>query len=418
MARGTNRLAAVVLPKLPPGMHADGGGLYLQVTASGAKTWIYRFMLHGRAREMGLGPLHTILLAEAREKARECRKLRLEGVDPIEARKAKRTGERLAAATAMTFQDCAERYIEAQKAGWKNPKHAAQWPSTLQTYVYPVFGALPVQAIDVGLVMKVLEPIWTAKPETASRVRGRIESVLDWATARGYRQGENPARWKGHLENLLPARSKVAKVKHHSALPYPEIADFITSLRAEDGIGARALEFLILTAARTGEVIGAKWTEIDLEARLWVVPGERMKKAGKEHRVPLSEMAIAILSPLSEVRTGDFVFPVGRPGKPLSNMAMLKLLQRMGRADLTAHGFRSTFSDWCAEQTNTPSEVREMALAHVVGDKVEAAYRRGDMFEKRRQLMEAWGQYCEAREPASKVVPLLPTNARQLERAG
>jgi integrase-like protein/Arm domain-containing DNA-binding protein len=206
MARGTNRLAAVVLPKLPPGMHADGGGLYLQVTASGAKTWIYRFMLHGRAREMGLGPLHTILLAEAREKARECRKLRLEGVDPIEARKAKRTGERLAAATAMTFQDCAERYIEAQKAGWKNPKHAAQWPSTLQTYVYSVFGALPVQAIDVGLVMKVLEPIWTAKPETASRVRGRIESVLDWATARGYRQGENPARWKGHLENLLPAR--------------------------------------------------------------------------------------------------------------------------------------------------------------------------------------------------------------------
>jgi hypothetical protein len=288
MARGVEKLAAVSLPKLPAGMHSDGAGLYLQVTEGGARTWVYRFMLAGRAREMGLGPLHTIKLKEAREKARECRKVRLEGIDPIEARNAKRAEARLASATAITFQQCAEAYIAAHKASWRSPKHAAQWPATLGTYVYPVFGSLPVQAIDVGLVMKVLEQnvagedepsasLWNATPETASRVRGRVESVLDWAKARGYREGENPARWKGLLENLLPRRSKVAAVEHHPALPYPEIADFIASLRSQEGIAARALEFLILTASRTGEVIGATWAEIDLEARLWTIPGSRMK---------------------------------------------------------------------------------------------------------------------------------------------
>ena len=325
MERKIGKLAAVSLPKRPAGMHGDGGGLYLQVTASGVRTWIYRFMLEGRAREMGLGPLHTVSMAEARSKARDCRKQVLEGIDPIEARQGKRAAARLAAATAMTFEQCGDAYIAAQKAGWKNPKHAAQWPSTLSTYVYPVFGALPVQAIDTGLVMKAIEPIWTAKPETASRVRGRIESVLDWAKARGYREGENPARWKGHLENLLPARSKVATVEHHAALPYPEIADFIASLREQKGIAARALEYLILTAARTSEVIGATWAEIDLEARLWTIPGSRMK-AGREHRVPLSEPVLAILDQLAKARTGEFVFPGWRMGKPLSNMAMLKLL--------------------------------------------------------------------------------------------
>jgi integrase len=229
--------------------------------------------------------------------------------------------------------------------------------------------------------------------------------VLDWAKSREYRQGENPARWKGHLENLLPARSKVAKVEHHAALPYPEIADFIASLREQEGIAARALELLILTAARTGEVIGATWAEIDLEQRLWIVPASRMK-AGKEHRIPLSEPALAILAPLAEAKTGEFVFPGRRQGKPLSNMAMLKLLKRMGRNDLTAHGFRSTFSDWCAEQTTFPSEVREMALAHGVGDKVEAAYRRGDLFEKRRQLAEAWATCCERPTTTGKIVSL------------
>jgi integrase len=373
-------------------------------------------MLAGRAREMGLGPLHTVSLSEARSKARECRKIRLEGADPIEARNAKRAEARLAAATAMTFQACAEAYIAAHRAGWKNPKHAAQWPSTLATYVHPVFGALPVQAVDVGLVMKVLEPIWKEKPETASRVRGRIESVLDWAKARGYREGENPARWKGHLENLLPARSKVARVEHYSALPYTEIADFVARLREQDGIAARALEFLILTAARTGEIIGATWAEVDFEQRLWMVPGSRMK-AGREHRVPLSGPALAILKPLAETKASEFVFPGGRIGKPLSNMAMLKLLQRMGRGDLTAHDFRSTFSDWCAEQTAFPSEVREMALAHIVSDKVEAAYRRGDMFAKRRQLMDAWATYCELGQAGRNVITFAQGDAHRLETA-
>src|SRR5215470_14038725 len=241
------RLSAVAVPKIKaPGLYHDGGGLYLQVTRGGARTWVYRFMLHGRAREMGLGPLHVVGLAEAREKARECRRLRHEGIDPIEARKTTQAEQRLAEATAMTFRECADQYIEAHMAGWKNPKHSKHWPSTLETYVYPVFGSLPVQAIDVGLVMQVLQPMWRAKPETASRVRGRIESVLDWATARGYRKGENPARWRGHLDNLLPARSKVRKVEHHPALPFADMGEFIVALHKQDGVGARALEFLIL----------------------------------------------------------------------------------------------------------------------------------------------------------------------------
>jgi integrase len=418
MARGTARLSAVVLPKLKPGMHADGGGLYLQVTASGARTWVYRFMLHGRAREMGLGPLHIVSLAEAREKAREWRKLRHEGVDPIEARKAKHAEERLAAATALTFKECAERYIEAHKVGWKNSKHAKQWPSTLEAYVYPVLGALPVQAVDIGLIMKVLEPIWHTKPETASRVRGRVEAVLDWATARGYRKGENPARWRGHLDKLLPARGKVRKVEHHAALPYTEMGHFVAALREQEGIASRALEFLILTATRTGEVIGSRWDEFDLDEKLWTVPGSRMK-AGTEHRVPLSARALAIIEGMKAQRVNDheFVFPGGRPRKPLSNMGMLKVLERMGRGDLTAHGFRSSFRDWAAERTGFPHEVAEMALAHAVSDKVEAAYRRGDLFQKRRQLMEAWAKHCEARKPAGNVIAMTPSAARQLEPA-
>jgi integrase len=408
MARAVGRLSAVALPKLKTGMHADGGGLYLQVTKGGARTWVFRFMLHRRAREMGLGPLHIVTLSEAREKTRECRKLRHEGVDPIEARKAKHAEERLAAATAMTFQECAERYIEAHKAGWRNSKHSAQWPSTLGTYVYPIFGSLPVQAVDVGLVTKALEPIWRTKPETASRVRGRIESVLDWATVRGYRSGDNPARWRGHLDKLLPARAKVRKVEHHAALPYLEMGDFIAKLRTQEGVAARALEFLILTATRTGEVIGARWDEFTLAEKLWAVPGARMK-AGKEHRVPLSGRALAIIEEIKDHRVNDheFVFPGGRPRKPLSNMAMLKVLGRMGRTDLTAHGFRSSFRDWAAERTGFPHEVAEMALAHTVTDKVEAAYRRGDLFQKRRQLMEAWAKHCEARKSASDIVDLV-----------
>lgn len=395
MPRVVGRLTALAVVRAKPGYHSDGGGLYLRVGAGAAKSWVFRFREAGRLREMGLGPLHTVTLAEAREKALGCRKQRLDGSDPITARKAAKTAARLAEASAMTFQQCAEAYIGAHKAGWRNPKHAAQWPATLGAYVYPVLGGLPVQAVDVGLVMKAVEPIWAVKPETASRVRGRIESVLDWATARGYRTGDNPARWRGHLENLLPRRSKVARVEHHAALPYGEIGAFMAALRQQEGTAARALEFAILTAARTGEVIGATWAEIDLDGRLWTIPPERMK-AGREHRVPLSDAALAILRAMAEVRQGAHVFPGARAGRPLSQMAMLMLLRRMGRGDLTVHGFRSAFSDWCAEQTNFPAEVREMALAHALGDKVEAAYRRGDLFEKRRQLAEAWARYCAA----------------------
>ena len=410
MPRTIGKLTALAIDKAKRrGYYGDGGGLFLQVSASGSKSWVFRFKDAGRLREMGLGATHTVGLAEAREKARECRRLRLDGIDPIEARIVARAQARLAAATATAFKDCAERYIASHRAGWRSPTHAAQWPSTLGRYVYPVFGSLPVQAVDVGLVLKALEPIWTAKPETANRVRGRIESVLDWATARGYRQGENPARWRGHLENLLPGKSKVRRVKHHAALPHAEIGNFVARLKQRDGMAARALEFTILTAARTGEVIGARWSEINFSERIWMVPAERMK-ADKEHRVPLSDAAIAILKDLVKVRHGDFIFPGGRGARPISNMAMAMMLRRMGRNELTVHGFRSSFRDWAAERTSFPPEVAEMALAHAVGDKVEAAYRRGDLFQKRRQLMEAWARFCTAPAPAqrepAKVVPI------------
>jgi integrase len=406
MARTIGKLTALAITQAKRhGYYGDGGGLLLQVSAGGAKSWVFRFKESGRLREMGLGPTHTVSLAEARQKALECRKARLDGRDPIQARQAGRMAARLDAAKAITFRDCAERYITAHKSGWKNDKHAAQWPATLATYVYPVFGSLSVQAIDVGLVMKALEPIWAEKPETAGRVRGRIESILDWATARGHRQGENPARWRGHLENLLPKRSKVRRVKHHAALAYAEIAAFMVELRQQEGVAASALEFAILTAARTGEVIGSRWGEINMGERLWTIPAERMK-AGKEHRVPLSDAAMAIVEKMAAIRSGDFAFPGAKEKRPLSNMAFLMLLRRMDRGDLTAHDFRSSFRDWAAERTTFPAEVAEMALAHAVSDKVEAAYRRGDLFQKRRQLADAWAKFCAAPPAAGAVVPI------------
>jgi integrase len=412
MARTIGKLTALAITQAKRrGYYGDGGGLFLQVSASAAKSWVFRFKEDRRLREMGLGPTHTVSLAEARQKALDCRKARLDGRDPIEARRAERMHAKLDAAKAMTFVACAERYIASHKAGWRNPKHAAQWPATLGTYVYPVFGSLPVQAVDVGLVMKAIEPIWVQKPETAGRVRGRIESVLDWATARGYREGENPARWRGHLENLLPKRSKVRRVKHHAALPYVEIGAFMDELRQQQGLAAHALEFAILTAARTGEVIGAKWDEINMADRLWSVPADRMK-AGKEHRVPLSDAALAILEELTKIREGNFAFPGGRAGRPISNMAMAMTLRRMGRGELTVHGFRSSFRDWAAERTGFPAEVAEMALAHSVNDKVEAAYRRGDLFDKRRRLMQAWACYCNS-EPAASSLKALQSAAAQ-----
>ncbi|WP_010685528.1 phage integrase central domain-containing protein [Methylobacterium mesophilicum] len=390
------KLTALGVTKLKiPGMYGDGGGLWLQVSGKGGKSWVFRYTLRGKSREMGLGPVSTFSLAEARDKALTCRKLCYEGIDPIEMRRGQRQEAAVEAAKAITFRTCAEAYIEAHKAGWRNDKHAAQWTATLATYAFPVFGDLPVQAVDTGLVLKALEAIWITKPETATRVRGRIESVLDWAATRGYRRGENPARWKGHLQNLLPKRSKVRKVEHHAALPFKDVPGFMKAVAAQPGVASKLMAFTILTAARTGEALGARWDEIDLEAGIWTVPAERMK-AGAEHRVPLSPAALAILGEMQGLDS-TFVFPGGRRGKPLSNMAMLTLLRRMERPDLTVHGFRSSFRDWASETTDFPSEVVEMALAHTVESKVERAYRRGDLFEKRRDLMGAWSTHCLAR---------------------
>ena len=326
-------------------MYPDGLGLYLRVGPSGSKSWVFRYRVGNSRRDMGLGPVHTISLADARIKAAECRKLRVDGADPLQVRQDALLVAKLEEAKAMSFKECAEKYIAAHAPGWRNAKHGDQWRSTLATYAYPVFGDLPVQSVDLGLVIKVLEPIWATKTETASRVRGRIEVILDWATVRELRQGDNPARWKGHLENLLPKRSKVQKVEHHPALPYAEIGEFMKLLRAEEGVAAKALDFLVLTATRTSETIGATWDEIDLVGKVWTIPADRIK-AGKEHRVPLSSAALAVLEELKKVRVGKHVFPGGKADSGLSNMALLKLLGRMKRDDLTAHGFRSTFRDW------------------------------------------------------------------------
>ncbi|MDP6574728.1 MAG: integrase arm-type DNA-binding domain-containing protein [Rhodospirillales bacterium] len=410
MARQIGKLKALnVARKKKPGMYADGGGLYLQVTAAGSRSWIFRYALLGKTRYMGLGPLHAVGLADARKKAAAARQLRHDGIDPIDARNADIVRARLEAAKSISFREAAERHIEAHEAGWRNAKHASQWRSTLETYAHPIFGDLPVQAVDVALVMKVLEPIWAKKTETASRVRGRIESILDWATARGYRLGDNPARWRGHLDNLLPRRSRVQRVSHHAALPYDEIAAFMESLRVQDGITAQALDFLILSAGRTGEVVGARRGEFNLNDAVWTVPAERVK-SGREHRVPVSAPAMEIVRAMDIGRASesdsDFVFPGGKRGKSLSTGAFLALLRRMDREDITPHGFRSTFRDWAAERTNYPREVAEMALGHVISDKVEAAYRRGDLFEKRRRLMDEWSRFCGTEAKAGKVVAI------------
>ena len=417
------KLSAVEVAKAkgPVVLH-DGGGLYLRVAPSrkdrhdnekpGAKSWVFRFQLDGKRRDMGLGPYPDISLAEARRRAAEHRNQRRDGIDPLEAKAAQRQAQRITSAKGRTFRECAAEFIEKRQAGWRNAKHRQQWVNTLATYVYPTLGDLFVSAIDTGLIVQVLDPIWVEKPETASRVRGRIEAVLDAATVLGFRQGPNPAQWKGNLAHILPAHGRVRKVEHHAALPFDRMPAFLVELRKRQGMAARALEFAVLTATRTGEVLGARWGEIDLVAKVWTVSADRMK-AGREHRVPLNDPAVAVLEavqPLALMTDGEPdlaapVFPGPRRALPMSNMTMLMLLRRMKRTDLTAHGFRSTFSDWAAERTAYPREVIEMALAHTIGNKVEAAYRRGDLFEKRRKLMEAWARFCEA-PTAGEVVPL------------
>lgn len=406
MAQIVGRLTALKVSRLvESGFYPDGGGLYLQVTGPHAKSWIYRYTFRGRTREMGIGSLNAVSLLEARKKAADCRRLRSDGIDPIDVKKTERTRAALEAAKSLTFKGAAAAYIEAHSAGWRNAKHAAQWKSTLAMYAEPVLGGVSVQSIDTALVMKVLEPIWSEIPETATRLRGRIASVLDWATARGFRVGENPARWQGHLANLLAARSRVRAVEHHAALPFDQLFDFIKALRTQEGIAARALEFTILTAARTGETIGATWNEIDVGNKTWTVPSKRMK-AAKEHRVPLSGRALEIAEEMKKFGNAaeDFVFRGGKQRKPLSNMAMTETLRRMDRGGITVHGFRSTFRDWASECTDFPGEVVEMALAHAVSNKVEAAYRRGDLFEKRRPLMAEWARYAATPRPALNTV--------------
>jgi integrase len=382
------------------GMYGDGHGLYLQVHDGKSRSWILRYKVNGRTRHLGLGPVHAIGLAEARMRAADARRQLIDGFDPIAARQAARIAARLADAKIMTFDQAADEYIAAHRSGWKSSKHAAQWAATLRTYASPVFGSLPVQAVDSGFVMRVLQPLWSAKTETASRLRTRIENVLDWARVKGYRTGENPARWEGNLDHLLPKPGKVRKVAHHAAMPYAELPAFMVELRKVDSIPARALDFGILTSTRTKEILGARFEEIDFDAKTWTIPADRMK-AKREHRVPLSDAALALLG---DRQATGYCFPGRIAGKPLGNMAMMIVLRRMGHGDLTVHGFRSSFRVWCAEQTNFPSEVAEAALAHIVSDKTVAAYQRTDFFDRRVQLMQAWASYC-AQRPAD-VVPM------------
>ena len=391
--RGISWLTALAVARATrPGMYADGGGLYLQVSHEGARSWIFRYRSNGRTtpRDMGLGSLLTVTLAEARERARIARGQLLDGADPIETRRAARAK----ATKFTTFKECAAAYIEAHQPGWRNEKHAEQWRTSLETYAYPALGSFSVHAVDVDLVMKVLEPIWNEKTETAARIRGRIEAILDWAHTRGLREGNNPARWHGHLANLLPARGRVAKPRHHPALPFEQIGAFVAQLRQEQGIAARGLEFLILTAARTSEVTGATPAEVNRQKCLWTVPADRIK-AGREHRVPLSARALEILEEVGAAQV-DYLFPGGRRGQPLSESAFRALLHRMDRPDLTAHGFRSTFRDWASERTRYPHEVAEMALAHTIPSGVERAYRRGDLFAKRARMMSDWAKFSDA----------------------
>ncbi len=407
MARRVRILGAKQVEKeTQPGYYFDGAGLYLQIAKGGSKSWILRYVLNSKAREMGLGSLVTFSLADARLRATEQRKLIADGIDPIEARRSNLVDKRLADANTITFDKAATAFIEANEAGWRSDKHGEQWRNTLATYASPVIGDLPVGAITTPLILKILQPIWATKTETATRVRGRIEKVLDWAKVQGYRTGDNPAAWKGHLSEALPKPSKVANAGHHAALPWSEMGQFMQALRAMPGAASLAAQLIILTATRTSEVIEAKWCEIDFATNLWVIPKDRMK-GFREHRVPLSKQAVAVLNQVKwDNKVSEYVFPNAKLENPISNMACLAVLKRMGRSDLTVHGFRSTFRDWAAESTAYPRDVCEMALAHAIEDKSEAAYRRGDLLEKRARLMADWATFCDTVRIHGEVIPI------------
>ena len=394
------KLSARKVETAKPGKYADGDGLYLAVSATGARRWTFRFLWNGKAREAGLGSVSGVSLADAREKARDHQKLIAKGIDPIQAGKQ--------AKGIPTFGECSDEFIAAKEAEWRNEKHRAQWKMTLTEYAGPL-RSKPVDQIDTEAVLEVLKPLWSNRPETASRLRGRIEHVLDAARAKGHRSGENPARWRGHLDKLLPKRQHLSR-GHHAAMPYEEVRGFIGKLRERqaESVAARALEFAILTAGRSGEVRGATWDEFDLKERVWTIPGRRMK-AGREHRAPLCDRAIILLEGLRVgAEAAGYVFPGKRTSEGLSIMAMDMTLRRIG-VDITVHGFRSSFRDWAGNETSFPRELAEAALAHVIGDKAEQAYRRSDALEKRRKLMEAWAAYCEP----SKSAKLLSMQGRR-----
>jgi integrase len=402
--RLTNRFVETVTV---PGFYADGGNLYLDFKDPPSKNWVCRYTRDGRTRDHGLGAFPAVSLAEAR-RARDAALAKLRaGIDPVEERRAQKLAPKLERAKAKTFQQCAKAFIAAHERGWKNAKHADQWPQTLGTYVYPVLGDLPVGVIDTALVMKAIEPIWFTKTETASRTRGRIEKILDWAGTAGYRPADipNPARWKGHLENLLPKKSKISPTKNLPAMPFAEVPAFMAELALHTGIGALALRLCILTATRTTETLNATWHEFNLDERVWTIPAARMK-AGKEHRVPLSEPALDILVTLKKLPPSPFVFPADPPLRPVSNTIMLMVLRRAGHGGLVVHGFRSSFSSWTAAKTAFSYEVREATLAHQIPDAVVRSYQRDDFFEKRRELMRQWGAYCTGPAPAGEVVSL------------
>ena len=413
MPKKAKELSAIIVKRLTkPGLHAVGGvaGLLLQVTNTDARSWILRTMVGSKRRDIGMGGYPDVTLSQARDKARDLKEKIKAGIDPVEERRAARERLKLAQANSITFDKAAEKVLAIREIEYKNAKHIAQWRSTLQTYASPIIGKLPVSDIEKGHIMQILEPIWKEKTETASRLRGRIENVLSWATASDHRTGENPARWKGNLDQLLSKPNKTKKIKHHKALPWQDIGAFMRDLKQREGIAAKSLEFLVLTAARSGEVRGANWDEIDFNSRLWIIPANRMK-AGKEHQVPLSDEAIKLLKALPKMKGDDHLFPAPRGGA-LSDMSISAVTKRM-KVDAVPHGFRSTFRDWCEENTNFPHNVAEMALAHTIGDKVEAAYRRGDLLAKRTKLMRAWAKYCSTVQIKSDVVSInrrMPAN--------
>jgi integrase len=395
VARQINRLNARVVATLTEnGRHADGGGLYLSISPNGGRRWVFLYRWHGKATEIGFGSARDVTLARARKLAKDARGRLAEGINPKEARKP---------LEGATFGECADRLIAAMRPSWRNGKHAAQWEMTLREYA-GALRRLPTHTITTDDVLSVLKPLWNEKPETASRLRGRIERVLDAAKAQGLRTGENPARWRGHLDQLLPKRQRLTR-ENHVAMSYGDVPAFIGDLQSREATAALALEFTILTAARRGEVLGARWKEFDLQGAIWTVPAHRMK-AGREHRVPLSGRALAIVNALRQADGREFVFAGHKPGKPLSGEALGMVLRRMKLDDVTVHGFRSAFRDWAAECTNFTNEVCEAALAHTVTNRVEAAYRRGDLFEKRRKLMDAWAAFCGKAKSTGKIVPM------------